>query len=65
MDATRDTGYDDARRLLIEIVSAWGEDEHHDVPAALIERARALLAARRRASAREEMHEEATRGDAD
>lgn len=30
--------------VLAEIVSAWSESEHHDVPLALIDRARALLA---------------------
>ena len=29
--------------LLREIVAAWEEDENHDVPLALIERARQLL----------------------
>ena len=40
---TKDRANEALRALLREIVAAWSEDEHHDVPAALIQAARVAL----------------------
>ena len=39
----KDRANETLRALLREIVAAWSEDEHHDVPAALIQAARETL----------------------